>query len=196
ISGDIFQMFLNASILSMLATPFMIHVASRLTKRLPSPAVGEGTEACTLIGHTIIAGYGLNGRNLARTLKATHIPYVVLEVNADTIRKARDEGESNIYCDITREDVLLGAGTDCAKVVVFAISDLAATRLAVRMVRRINPAAFILVRTRYAAEVDELLKIGADQVIPEEFETSVEIFSRVLLQYHVPNNVIANQIHT
>jgi CPA2 family monovalent cation:H+ antiporter-2 len=51
------------------------------------------------------------------------------------------------------------------------------------------------VRTRYAAEVDDLLKIGADQVIPEEFETSVEIFARVLLQYHVPNNVIANQIN-
>jgi CPA2 family monovalent cation:H+ antiporter-2 len=83
---------------------------------------------------------------------------------------------------------------DCAKVVVFAISDFAATRLALRLVRRMNPSIFILVRTRYAAEVDELLKLGADQVIPEEFETSVEIFSRVLHQYHVPGNVIANQI--
>jgi CPA2 family monovalent cation:H+ antiporter-2 len=31
-------------------------------------------------------------------------------------------------------------------------------------------------------------------VIPEEFETSVEIFSRVLHEYHIPSNVIANQV--
>jgi CPA2 family monovalent cation:H+ antiporter-2 len=31
-------------------------------------------------------------------------------------------------------------------------------------------------------------------VIPEEFETSIEIFSRVLHEYHVPNNIIASQI--
>jgi len=195
ISGDIFQMFINASILSMLATPFMIHFASRLTERLPSPAVGEGTEACTLIGHTIIAGYGMNGRNLARTLRATHIPYVILEVNADTIRSARSEGEPIIYGDITRKDVLERAGIACAKVIVFAISDYAAARISVRLARQLNSTIFILVRTRYAAEVEQLYTIGADQVIPEEFETSVEIFSRVLNQYHVPSNVIANQIN-
>ena len=149
---------------------------------------------CNLTNHTIIAGYGLNGMNLAKTLKATRIPYVVLEVNADTIRKARDEGEPIIYGDITREDVLRRAGADCAKMIVFAISDYAATRLAVRLIRRINPAIFILVRTRYALEVDELLRLGANQVIPEEFETSIEIFSRVLHQYHVPANIIENQI--
>jgi CPA2 family monovalent cation:H+ antiporter-2 len=66
--------------------------------------------------------------------------------------------------------------------------------MAVRLSRQLNGSIFILVRTRYAAEVDELYRLGADQVIPEEFETSVEIFSRVLHQYHVPSNVIANQI--
>ncbi len=195
ISGDMFQMFINASILSMLATPFMIHFASRLTERLPSPPYREGTEACTLSGHTIIAGYGMNGRNLARTLRATHIPYVILEVNADTIRTARSEGEPIIYGDITRRDVLERAGIACAKVIVFAISDYAAARMSVRLARQLNSAIFILVRTRYAAEVEQLYTIGADQVIPEEFETSVEIFSRVLNQYHVPSNVIANQIN-
>jgi CPA2 family monovalent cation:H+ antiporter-2 len=194
-SGDIFQMFINASILSMLATPFMIHFASRLTERLPSPAYGEKTDSCTLTGHTIIAGYGMNGRNLARTLRATHIPYVILEVNADTIRSARSDGEPIIYGDITRTDVLERAGIACAKVIVFAISDYAAARISVRLARQLNSTIFILVRTRYAAEVEQLYKIGADQVIPEEFETSVEIFSRVLNQYHVPSNVIANQIN-
>jgi len=196
ITEDLFQMFINTSILSMIATPFIIHLSPWFAKKLPelAPGPGEKENVCSLMGHTIIAGYGLNGRNLARTLKATHIPYVVLEVNADTIRRAREDGEPIIYGDITRKDVLLRAGVDCAKIIVFAISDYSATRIAVQTVRLLNPSIFILIRTRYAAEVDELYRIGADQVIPEEFETSVEIFSRVLHEYHVPSNVIANQI--
>jgi len=195
-TGDIFQMFINASILSMLATPFAIQAGPWITRLLPNVASDHAEKGgvCTLTGHTVIAGYGLNGRNLAKTLKATHLPYVVLDVNADTIRKARDEGESIIYGDITRRDVLLRAGVDCARVIVFAVSDYAATRIAVRTARELNPAIFILIRTRYATDVDEFYKAGANQVIPEEFETSIEIFSRVLHEYHVPNNVIANQI--
>jgi len=191
-----FQLFINTSILTMLATPFLIQAGPWMTARLPelsTDAVNDNNN-CPLQGHTIIAGYGLNGRNLAKTLKATHIPYVVLEVNADTIRKMRAEGEPIIYGDITRQDTLIRAGVECAKIIVFAISDHAATRMAVRMVRHLNPSIFILIRTRYAADVDELTRLGADQVIPEEFETSIEIFSRVLHEYHVPSNVIANQI--
>lgn len=198
IKGDVYQLFVDASILSMLATPLMVQIAPFLTENLPAGPLAireEKKDICSLTGHTIIAGYGLNGRNLAKTLKATHIPYVVVEVNAETIRRARADGEPIIYGDITREETFIRAGAPCAKALVLAISDYAAARIAVRMARRINPSIFILVRTRYAAEVDELVKIGADQVIPEEFETSVEIFSRVLHQYHIPNNIIANQIN-
>ena len=196
ITGDTFQAFINTSILTMVATPFIIQAAPWFADRLRmlQPDSPEQPNICALTGHTIIAGYGLNGRNLARTLRATRIPYTVLEVNADTIRKARDEGEPIIYGDITREDVLTRAGVPCARIIVFAISDFSATRLAIRIVRRLNPSIFILVRTRYSAEVDELQTLGADQVIAEEFETSIEIFSRVLHQYHVPGNIIANQI--
>lgn len=194
--GDVFQYFINTSILSMLAAPFLIQGGPWLASHIPETTVetSERKNSCSLIGHTIIAGYGLNGRNLAKTLKATHIPYVVLEVNVDTIRKAREDGEPLIYGDITRRDVLMRAGVDCAKVIVFAISDISATRIAIRVSREINPSIFILIRTRYATEVDELTKIGANQVIPEEFETSIEIFSRVLHEYHVPSNIIASQI--
>jgi CPA2 family monovalent cation:H+ antiporter-2 len=49
------------------------------------------------------------------------------------------------------------------------------------------------VRTRYVADVDDLIALGANAVIPEEFETSVEIFSRVLREYHVPDYVVSQQ---
>jgi CPA2 family monovalent cation:H+ antiporter-2 len=91
-SDDVFQMFINASILSMFATPFIIQSTPRIVARTTeiTPETDEKNASCPLTGNTIIAGYGLTGRNLAKTLKATSIPYVVLEVNVDGIRKARE----------------------------------------------------------------------------------------------------------
>ncbi len=57
-----------------------------------------------------------------------------------------------------------------------------------------NPDVYILVRTRFVAEIDELRALGANQVIPEEFETSIEIFARVLHQFAVPRNVILDLV--
>jgi CPA2 family monovalent cation:H+ antiporter-2 len=82
---------------------------------------------------------------------------------------------------------------DRAAVVVLAISDPAATRFAVIQVRRVNPAAYIIARTRQVAEVAELTRLGADEVIPEEFETSIAILARVLRRFHVPANVVRIQ---
>jgi CPA2 family monovalent cation:H+ antiporter-2 len=77
---------------------------------------------------------------------------------------------------------------------VLAISDLEATRQAVRVARRLHPGVHILARTRAVSEIDSLRRLGADEVIPEEFETSIEIFSRVLDLYHIPRNIIDAQV--
>jgi monovalent cation:H+ antiporter-2, CPA2 family len=37
------------------------------------------------------------------------------------------------------------------------------------------------------------MKLGADAVIPEEFETSLQIFGKVLERYHIPLNIIMKQ---
>jgi CPA2 family monovalent cation:H+ antiporter-2 len=44
------------------------------------------------------------------------------------------------------------------------------------------------------AEMPDLRELGADEVIPEEFETSIEIFSRVLREYGVARQVIQRQV--
>jgi len=58
------------------------------------------------------------------------------------------------------------------------------------LVRALNPACSIVARTRYVREVEALRELGADTVIPEELETSVEIVSRVLESYLVPRREI------
>jgi CPA2 family monovalent cation:H+ antiporter-2 len=199
-----YQRFLAASIISMIATPFLIAVAPKIGYFLQSlttdQPVGDVTETggeseiYKLRDHVIIVGYGLNGRNLSRVLRAVALPYIVLEVNSETVRRAKAEGEQMIFGDGTRREVLHHIGVERASVLVVAISDPAAGRRIVGQARQMNPKIHIIVRTRYVSEIAELLEIGANEVIPEEFETSIEIFSRVLHRYGVARNIIERQI--
>jgi len=201
LEGDIFQAFIASSILTILATPFLIQVspalADRASTRLRWKTRGNeegGIPGRSLQGHVIIAGYGLNGKNLASVLKDAGIPYVILELNPVTVRAASAEGEPIIFGDVSSRIILEEACAKRAKGIVFAISDPLMTKRGVKAAKAMNPAVFVIVRTRYASEIDELLRIGADDVIPEEFETSIEIFTRVLEKFHVPRNLVEAQV--
>ena len=60
-----------------------------------------------------------------------------------------------------------------------------AARSIIQTARRLKPDLDIIVRTRYVREIQPLLNQGADEVIPEEFETSIDIFASVLAKYKV-----------
>jgi K+:H+ antiporter len=197
-----YQRFLATSILSMIATPFLIKAAPRIGYAVQSLFGGSALEPSVasyepeeheLNDHVIIVGYGFNGRNLAKVLRRTKVPYLVLELNADAVRSARAEGERVIYGDATRREVLHHVGIDKSRVLVLAISDPVATRHTVSLAREMNPEIHIIVRTRYMTEITDLRELGADEIIPEEFETSIEIFSRVLTELGIPRHIIQRQ---
>ncbi|MGD0783272.1 MAG: NAD-binding protein [Candidatus Aminicenantales bacterium] len=194
--GRAFQAFLAASIFTLLLTPILMNVWPRLQDRFARrllPPRPTGTDGTGLVGHVIIAGYGLNGRNLARVLTETGVPFIILDLDPEIVAEASAAGERVLFGDISSPVILRQAAVEKAKVLAFAISDPTSTRRGVRFARLLNPRVFIIVRTRYAKEIDELYALGADAVIPEEFETSIEIFSRALEEYHVPKNVIDAQ---
>lgn len=199
-----YQRFLAASILSMIVAPFLIKAAPRIGYALQSvfargsllepSVIGFDAQEPDLRGHVIIVGYGLNGRNLAKVLRRTGVPYLVMELNAEAVREAHDQGERIVYGDATRKEVLHHIRLEHARVIVLAISDPMASRHTVWLARQMNPDIHIIVRTRYMAEISDLRELGANEVIPEEFETSIEIFSRVLREYGIARHVIQRQV--
>ncbi|MBF8250521.1 MAG: cPA2 [Deltaproteobacteria bacterium] len=199
LAHDLYQTLLAASILTMSATPFLMQIshaaAYRAAHLLGVRAVPstEGRIAATS-DHVIIVGYGLNGQNLAKVLKEIGIKYIILDMNWTRIKLARKDGHKALFGDASHIEILKNLYIDNARMMVIAISDPAITRRMVKIAREANDRLYILVRTHYISEVEELYKLGANQVIPEEFETSVEIFSRVLKEYHIPGNIIQNQI--
>jgi len=202
-----YQYFLTATVITMAATPFLIAAAPRvadycLTLKLPR-LLKDGVhqhqrldEDAGLTDHLIIVGYGVNGRNVASAAAEALIPYVIIEMNPETVRRERANGESILFGDGSQPVVLEHAGILQARVLVVATPDATGTRRIVENARRMNPSVYIIARTRFVTEVAPLYKLGADEVIPEEFETSVEIFSRVLRKYLIPREQIENFIRT
>ena len=205
ITPELNQYFLSASVISLLLTPFAIQLSPKLADRIgrlrgverwfPGRSFEElKPERVQLRDHVIIVGYGPTGGNLSRVLKATQVPYCILELNGETVRRMRAKGEPIYYGDVASQEVLKHLGIQHARSLVIAISDPASIRRATRLARDLNPHLYILVRTRYEVEIDELYRLGANEVIAEEFETSIELFARVLRRYHLPRSVIGEQV--
>ncbi|HEU4643775.1 MAG TPA: cation:proton antiporter [Gemmatimonadaceae bacterium] len=199
------QLFLAVAVGTMALTPGLLALAPRLAtraeRRVPGRWVARrygldlaGGAAPVLADHVIIVGFGFNGRNLARVLRRVGIPYTVIEMNPEVVHAERPRGVPVIYGDATRPEVLRHAGIERARVMVIAISDAAATRSTVAAARRLAPHLHIVVRTRYIQETRPLLALGTEEVVPEEFETAIEIFSRVLRRYRVPADVVEREV--
>jgi len=199
--------FFAVAVLSLIVTPFLMPVAkwigtyaqgsrviafpggSHPAAEAPDGAAG----GAPLKNHVIVAGYGVNGQNVSRVLRELGIEYIVMDLDAGNVRQARAAGERILFGDVSRPESLKECAVGDAAVVLLAISDLEATRFAVAAVQRENAQAYVIARTRFVSEVAELMRLGADEVIPEEFETSIAIVTRVLRRYHVPGNVIRLQ---
>jgi CPA2 family monovalent cation:H+ antiporter-2 len=196
-----YNVFLAVSVISMIITPFLIQWAPRLARRTEAfqrlhhwvpgrMTPHEETPHLKIKDHVIIVGYGLNGRNLARVLREVEIPYVVLEIRGDVVKQEVGTGVPILYGDATNPTVLRNVQIDLAKVLVVATSDPFGARRMVQLARELNPSLHIVVRTRYLKEFEELQELGANEVVPEEFETSIEIFSLVLHTYKLSRDLI------
>lgn len=200
VPGKTYQLFLAVSIMTMIATPFIIQLSSRIADAailLPLPrklksGVHPAMKSRKIVrnDHLIVIGFGLNGRNVARSAKTAGVPYVIIEMNPETVRIEKVKGEPIFYGDATHEAVFDHAGIQSARIVVITIADAAATRKITKLARIMNPKVHIIARTRFLQEMGPLYELGADEVIPEEFETSVEIFTRVMAKYLIPKDEI------
>ena len=136
----------------------------------------------------------MNGKNLARVLRRVPISYIVVEMNPEIVRTESREGTHILYGDAANQQILERAGVRRARVLVLAISDPSVTRHATDTAHRLNPALHIIIRTRYVKEMESLFALGGNDVVPEEFETSIEIFSRVLRRYMVPKDIVERSV--
>ena len=198
-AGDDYQGFLSVAALSMMATPFLIKSARPISESIGTRLRGSvwkdhaadvdtaGARGATaLTDHAVVVGYGVAGRYLARMLQAAGIACAVVDQNAELVRRARADGLPAVYGDGTRHALLERVACTRARIIVFAISSPVEEKRGVAVAREVAPAARIVVRTRYVRAIDDLMRLGANQVVVEEFEASLELFARALESYAIP----------
>lgn len=203
-----YQLFLATSLVTMAATPFLMGVSPRVADwfmnlklperfkhaMMPVEFLAGSEDTAMFNDHLIVIGYGVNGRNVSKAARMAGIPYAILEINPDTVHSEREAGEPIYYGDATQEAVLAHIGIARARVLVIAIPDVPATRMITSLARSLSPKVHIIARTRFVTEVKPLYELGANEVIPEEYETSIEIFSRALSEYLIPRDDIERMI--
>jgi CPA2 family monovalent cation:H+ antiporter-2 len=199
LSAETNQYFLSVSIVSMILTPFVIIFSENIAGRFMGISKKLGLENVlvtnnnikriteeSLENHLVIIGYGINGSNLAKAASASNIPFIVIEMNAATVKQEKAKGLPIIFGDATQTHILETVHLSSARAAVVAISGNFATQTIVKNIRSYSDSLYLVVRTKYVVESPELLALGADEVIPQEFETSIQIFDRILHSFLVP----------
>jgi CPA2 family monovalent cation:H+ antiporter-2 len=193
LSGELSQAFVAASVLSLVATPFLMRAGpALLDRRTRVTAAPAAPRDEALEGHVVVIGHGLAGRNLTRVLHAIGIPWVAVDANPSSAAEAHARDESRVvYGDATRPALLERIGVGGARIVVVAITDPVATRRIVALVRRLNPNARVLARTRYVRDVDALHALGASVVVAEELEAAIDLLTHVLREFGLASSAVS-----
>lgn len=203
ISQGQYQQFLAMSILTMMLTPGLMFMAPKIAKkasrftlkgiRKPETDTDDADDlpahGKNLQNHLIIVGFGISGKHLCQVAKKAGIDYEILEMNPDTVTRFKDT-EPIMHGDASHPLVLEHLGIRQARVIAIVISDPAAVRSITAEARNLSSSVHIVARTRFLGEVEPLQKLGANDVIAEELESSMEVFSRVLQNYLVPQQDI------
>ncbi len=207
VSEDIFYLITTASLLTMALTPFMLRMSphavewlSRLAAGINRPGKDAGKDLlppeASLRNHVVICGYGPIGITIGRVLKSKGIPFVALELNAQTVTKMQNLGVNCFYGDATSPEVLRKVHIERARLAVITLPDPLSAEATVKTVRNLNPGCFILARTRFSRELDELYDHGADAVVQEEYEAGLSMLARALTVLKVPARDITQEVET
>jgi len=195
-----YQLFLAVTIVSMSITPFVILIAKPLANlmlKLPIPPLLvnglfplQEIEVPEMQNHIVLIGKDSRSLNLSRMANRMKLPYVSIVFDPADARKRQLKGESVIYGDALNEPILQKAHTQTAEIVVISIGETITALGIIAKVRELNRHAHIIVRSKYVSNIEDFYQMGANQVIPEEFETAIELFERVLKKLLIPKGEI------
>jgi len=161
--------------LSMVLTPMLVKLVAvynnrQTPKNEPVFDTPDDTEH-----PVIIAGFGRVGQIVARVLRAKHIGFTALEINADQVDFVRKYGNRVYYGDASRLDLLRAARAEEAKVLVLAIGNLEASLATARMVRMHFPHLKMIARARNRRHAYLLMDLGVTVLQRETFLSSLEL---------------------
>ncbi len=180
---------LVAIILSLLLTPVAISLGPRIvsgTGRIPwlhrllgADAPGVNMEDPHQ-DHVIVAGYGLAGRAVCSALKEAQVPYIVVDINPDNVRLAKENEGRAVLGDVAQPAIIEDLGGKNARLFVLCINDLRASERATKTIRQLAPSVPLIVRAQYELDRETLESAGASEVVTLEATAGTALVSTAL----------------
>jgi len=201
-----FQLFLAVAVLSMIVSPFMIQSSHAIANfflrfRLPKWWV-DGLFPVSLASvpelhnHIVLIGKDTRAANLADMIGGMGLPFISVIFDPGLAQERQKNGDFVIYGDATNQSILHAASIANAEVIIVSVGDLIASMAIVENIRKQNKHSHIIVRTKDIRDIQELYRLGANQVIPEKFETAIELFEQLLKKMLIPRREINTEVAT
>ena len=199
---EVMQNVLAAMLLSMLVAPFLIQHAEAIVRRIsPDEWMNRAmqihqiaVQSMATDAHIIICGYGRSGQALAHFMKQENIRCIALDLDPHRVREAMSAGESVVYGDAAKREVLLAAGLMRAKTLVITYDDKHSALKILQHVNEVRPDLPVVVRTADDTHIEALKQAGAAEVVAEVLEGSVMLASQAMLLSGVPFNKVIRLI--
>lgn len=199
---DTLQIVLAAMLISMLATPLILHNTERIVLKF---SAGEwdmramalhdlAVKTMAARGHVIICGYGRSGQSLARFLEKEDIRIIALDSDPQRVRQAAAAGESVVFGDAGRREVLTAAGLPRAAAVVISFADTPRALSILSHVHELRPDIPVIVRTFDDSDIDTLRKGGATEIVAEVVEGSLMLATQTMLLLGSPPNRVLRRL--
>ncbi len=191
--SDTEQMLLLCTAVTMAFVPSLMRAAGPFGRwlerkrilglhNLPPEAMTPVKAIKQIKDHAIICGYGPVGKSLNAALKRCGVHTLVMELNSDTVRALKKEGQPVLFADSTHSEALDLAGIERARLVAFTFPSVTSTCIAVPLVRERNSGIFIFGRAKYQDDVVRLRELGV-QVIHDERESAVAMVRAAISSY-------------
>jgi CPA2 family monovalent cation:H+ antiporter-2 len=196
------QIVIAGILLSMIVSPLLIQNGDRIVLKLVASewmmrSVQLHQAAVQSLAnerHVVVAGYGRTGQNLARFLEQEGIRYIALDLDPERVREAAAAGDTVVFGDAARREMLVAAGVRRASALVVTYIDTPSALKVLHHAHEVNPSLPVIVRTRDDADLERLTRAGATEVVPETFESSLMLASHALVLLGVPIRRVLEQI--
>jgi len=133
--------------------------------------------------HIVLCGYGRVGSYLGHGIALSNLPLIVIETDANRIKKLIAKGTPAIYGDATESQILDYAQVDRAKFLIITVPSAFEQEQIIFEAKRLNPKIQIFTRTHLIADLRHLKGLGVHQVIQPEFEAAITLLKKVLKFY-------------
>ena len=180
--------------IGLTVTPLLAAVGRRIGNKVresPDEISVDGTAD----GRTIIYGFGRVGQMVADMLTAHGKPYLAVDSDVDSVRRARKNGYPVLFGDVTRAELGRQLRLGDAVALVLTMDDPVLVGRVARRVRKSLPNLPIVARARDTHQAAQLYKAGVTDAVPDTLEASLQLSEAVLVDVGLAMGPVIASIH-